>query len=299
MAALRPRHGGEEEHDEKTLRYFARGHMFEEYVAAQLAEKHGSEVVERNVEIPWPLGIGHGDIGLAIEDPLLIEVKSTVTPSLSSPMIDMAVAQLKIYLRFSEVFKRGALYLINPSSLAGEDVIAVGLSYEDEAIIDGWVESVRLALEGGDLPERVCRKPGDGRGRLCPFIAPCFEGWEEPAPGRSADPEVLRLVEMFAALKREEKPHKEALANLEQQRKELQAELAEYFDFGDSIVGPWEVKRVHVQRSPSFKEKLARAAGFPMQTLEEFFVPGAEYDTWQVFRADEPGEIDYGDDVPF
>lgn len=297
MAALRGRGAEQQEYDEQTRRFFARGHLYTDYVCRQLEAKHGKENVLREVEIEWPLGIGHADAYLPHEK-LLVEIKSTVSPSTSSPMFDMAVAQLRFYLRFHPEATSGALYLVNPSDLSGEDVFVVNLSDEDVYAIDGAVADVQIALASDTLPERICSKPGQGRGRLCPFVEACFEGWVAPEPEEVVDPEAVDAASRLAAIKTAERPLKEQLAALEEGKKEAQADLAELVEVGESLVGPWLVKRTHISRSPSFSLKAAQAAGFPTDALGEYMKPGAEYDTFVVKRADTTGEIDFGE-VPF
>lgn len=297
MAALRARGAEQQEYDEQTRRYFARGHLYTDYVCRQLEAKHGRENVQREVEVEWPLGIGHADAYLPNEK-LLVEIKSTVSPSTSSPMFDMAVQQLRIYLRFHPEATSGALYLVNPSDLSGEDVFVVNLTDEDVYAIDAAVAEVQASLDGGDLPARICSKPGQGRGRLCPFVEACFEGWVAPEPDEVVDPDAVDAASRLAAIKVAERPLKEQLAALEEGKKEAQADLAELVEVGESVVGPWLVKRTHVSRSPSFSLKAAQAAGFPTDALGEYMKPGAEYDTFTVRRAETPGEPDFGD-VPF
>lgn len=285
------------EPDAQTLRYFARGHLYSDYVCRQLEAKHGKENVQREVEIEWPLGTGHADAYIPSEK-LLVEIKSTVSPSTATPMFDMSVAQLKLYLRFHPEAETGALYLINPSDLSGEDVFVVNLTEQDVTEIDAAVESVRLAVEGGPLPQRVCSRPGQARGRLCPFADPCFMDWTAPDPLEVPDPDAMDAAQRLVALKIAERPLKEQLAVIDAGKKEAQADLAELVGVGESVVGPWLVKRTHIERAPTFSLKAAQAAGFPVDALGEYMKPGAEYDTFTVKRAEEAGEIDFGE-VPF
>lgn len=305
MAALRGLGAEQQEYDEQTRRYFARGHLYTDYVCRQLEAKHGRENVQREVVIPWPLGEGHADAYITTEK-LLVEIKSTATPSTSSPMFDMAVEQLRIYLRFHPEAERGALYLINPSDLRGEDMFEVRLTDDDRERIDEAVDEIRQAVEHGSeghefnpfLPERVCAKPSQARSRLCPFADACFAGWEPPDTPTVTDPEAVNAAALLARIKRDEREHKERLAGLEEERRQVQDALVELVPVGESTVGPWKVTRTHVKRSPSFSMKAAAAAGFPVHTLDEFLRPGAEYDTFRVAAADEAGDVDYGE-APF
>ncbi len=298
MAAGRGIGWAHADYDEQTRRYFARGHLYTEYVARQLRAKHGPTNVITEVEIDWPLGTGHGDI-YVIPDKLLVEVKSTVTPTTSSPMFEMAVEQLRIYLRFHPDAEHGALYLINPSDLSREDVFRVELTDEDVARIDTAIYDLSVAVEhGGSLPPRVCSKPSQARGRLCPFAEACFDGWVDPGPEEVTDADALAVVSELSRIKQEESAHRRALAALEEGRKETQARLGEYVPVGDSTVGPFAVKRIHKTRAPQFSEKAAKAAGFPVETLAEFMVGGSEWDEYRVGTAAEAGETDFGE-APF
>lgn len=298
MCALRGLGAASIEPDEQTRRYFARGHLYTEYVVRQLRAKHGADQVDAEVEIDWGVGVGHAD---AFVKParLLVEVKSTVTPAMSTPMFEMSVWQLKIYLRHFDAAERGALYLINPSDLSREEVIVVVLTDEDIGLIDAQVALVRDAVDGGSLPDRVCRKPSEARGRLCGFAAPCFEGWVPEAPTQVTDPAVAEVARRLFEARREyaqfEAPAKAAKAEAD----ELKEELAGLVEEGETTVGPWTVQRTHVRRQPSFSLKAAKAAGFPVHTLDEFMRPGAEYDLVTVSPSGEAGELDYGDEAPF
>jgi CRISPR/Cas system-associated exonuclease Cas4 (RecB family) len=298
MAALRGLGAEQAEHDPQTLRYFARGHLYTDYVCRQLEAKHGKDAIEREVEIPWPHGVGHADAYVKPEK-LLVEIKSTVAPFTSTPLFEMAVAQLRFYLRFHPEAEQGALYLINPSDLSGEDVYAVSLTDEDREEIDAAVASLRVALDGGPLPLRVCSKPGQARGRLCSFAEACFTDWVPPEPTEIPDPAALEAAARLAAIKVAERPLKEQLAALEEGRKEAQADLAELVDVGESVVGPWLVKRTHVTRQPTFSVKAFEAAGHSIEPLAEFFKPGSEYDIFKVQRAETSGELDFGDEAPY
>lgn len=285
-------------YDEQTRRYFARGHLYTEYVARQLRAKHGAMNVLSEVEVEWPLGTGHADLYI-VPERLLVEVKSTVTPTTSSPMFEMAVEQLRIYLRFHPDAEQGALYLINPSDLSREDVFRVELTDEDRKRIDAAVHSVQLALHhDDDLPARICEKPSQARGRLCPFAGPCFEGWEEPEAEEITSPDALAAASELAAIKADERTHREALKALEESRRETQDRLGQFVPVGDSVVGGFAVKRIHKTRAPQFSEKAAQAAGFPVEALAEFMVGGSEWDEYRIKRAATAGDVDFGD-APF
>lgn len=294
----------ESDPDPAVLEFFARGHLFEEYVVRQIVAKHGKENVERQVEIDIPgIGTGHAD---AYIKPIktLVEIKSTVAPYPSSDTFTYAVRQLRIYLAFRPEAERGALYMLNPNTLKPADVYTVKLTDEDLMAIDdeaGYVEDNVKSANLGSLDEhgegyRPCTRPSQARGRMCPFSHVCFNGYEAPEPTGIPDPHVLDLVSRLAAVKDEKRIHAAAARALEEGEKEIQAELADLLDEGDSQVGPFLVRRTHISRQPTFQLKAYEAAGLPVEPLAEFFRV-SEYDRWTITR-DGDGDIDYGE-APF
>lgn len=288
-----------ERDDPQTEEYFYRGRVFEEIEVRRLEAKYGRENVLRQVEVNWGMGEpGHAD-AFVIPERALVEIKSTTTPTFSVPMVDMAIAQLRLYLRFFPEADHGLLELVDPNRLRPADVIVVRNTDEDVAAIDAAVDELRAAISGGALPARVCSRPSQARGRFCSFAATCFEGWEPEPPGEISDPDVVDAVADLLRLRLEMEPLKRQLALLEPEEKLARETVVQLVDEGNTKVGPYLVTRKHVKRAPTFQPKLAIAAGFPMQTLEEFFKPGAEYDTIRLGRADEPVDVDYGDEAPF
>lgn len=286
--------------------WFARGHLFEEYVVRQIVAKHGKENVERQVVIPIPgIGEGHADAYVRTHK-ALVEIKSTVSPYPSSDIFGHAVQQLRIYLAHHGEAEVGWLYMINPNRLTPADVYEVRLTDEDrESIENQRAYIVETKDEKGDdlLDDhggawRPCTRPSQARGRMCPFAHVCFDGWEPPDETETiTDPAVVDAAQRLFAIKREKAQHSAAIKALEEGEKQAQAELAENVD-GEALVGPYVVKRSHVVRQPTFQPKAFEAAGHSLEPLAEFMKPGAEYDTWKVEMADEAGEIEYGE-VPF
>lgn len=315
MEALRARGAEAAPHDPAVAEYLFRGRVFEEIEVRRIEARYGRENVVRQPAFDWGVSHlaergheaewrGHSD-AFIIPERALVEVKSTTTPTLSSPMVDMSITQLRLALRFYEhpdVGKAevGWLLMLDPNRQQPADVIIVNLTEELEREQDEALEALRASMAGGDLPERFCARPGQARGRLCSFAGPCFEGWEEDElESLSKDPDVLELARRLHGIRALKRPVKTELDGLEDEERELRLRLAEEVPEGETIVGPFSVTRTHVRRAPKFQEKLARAAGFPMGTLEEFHTPGAEYDLVSVRAAEEAGEIDYGDEAPF
>lgn len=298
MEALRARGAAPSDLDEQAQEYLHRGHYFEELVVRRIVARYGRDDVERQVEIDWGFGTGHADAYVRSEK-ALVEIKSSSTPTYSTPMYDMSVAQLELYLHFHPEAEQGWLMLIDPNRMRPEDVVTVRLTDEKQAEIQRALDALRIAIEGGPLPARVCSRPSQARGRFCPFAATCFEGWEPEAPATITDPDTVDLAAQLYAIRQNMRPAEGTLKALKEDEAEIKGLLSEALDVGESTVGPYTVKRTHVVRSPRFSDKLARAAGFPMHSLDEFMVAGSEYDTLKVTLAEEAGDIDYGDEAPF
>lgn len=291
--------------------WFARGHLFEEYVVRQIIAKHGRENVERQVVIPIPgIGEGHADAYVKTHK-ALVEIKSTVSPHPSSDIFGHAVQQLRIYLAHHGEAEVGWLYMINPNRLTPADVYTVVLApgtaddpgdreeieYEADYIVRAVAGEAPLEERGHSW--RPCTRPSQARGRMCPFAHVCFDGWEPPDQTETiTDPKVVDAAQRLFHLKREKAQHAAAIKALEEGEKQAQAELAETVD-GEALVGPYVVKRSHRVKQPTFQPKAYEAAGFSLEPLAEFMKPGSEYDVWKVEMADEAGEIDYGSEAPW
>lgn len=288
----------------ETQEYWFRGNVFEEIVVRQIIAKHGKENVERQVVIPIPgIGEGHADAYLKTEK-TLIEVKSTVAPFPNSPIFEHGVKQLKLYIHHHPEAEQGVLYMLNPNRMTPADVYTVRLSDEDrvgiqhermfieESVVDG-----RTEVEHGH-PYRPCTRPAQARGRMCPFATVCFADYEAPEPGEVTDPAALDAASRLYAIKEELRVHKAAIDALEEGKREAEGELAELLDVGDTVVGPYEVKRTHVVRQPTFSVRAYEAAGLSLEPLAEFFRPGSEYDVFRIAKADSPGDVEYGE-APF
>ncbi len=292
-------------HPPEAREWFARGHLFEEYVVRQVVAKHGHDNVERQVVIPIPgIGEGHADAYVKPAKALL-EVKSTVAPYPNSPTFDFGVKQLQRYLAYHQEAEQGWLYMIDPSTLQPADMYPVVLSDEDRERIEAERQYVIEAVAGGEIhvnPRgtdlRPCTRPGQARGRLCPFSHVCFDGWEPEPPTEVTSPDALEAVGILYGIKEEKRRLSAAVKALEESERTVQAELAELLDEGESLVGGFVVKRTHVVRQPTFQVRAYEAAGHSLEALAEFFKPGSEYDLWKIARAEEAGDVDFGE-APF
>lgn len=298
-AAYQGRGETEAEPPPETREYWFRGQVFEEIVVRQIIAKHGRDNVERQVVIPIDgIGEGHADFYLPA-DKTLGEIKSTVAPFPNSPVFEHGVKQNRIYQAFHPDAEQGVLYMLNPNRMTAADIYTVKLTDDDREEIEAERQQIVGAVGGGPLPERVCQKPGQARGRMCPFAAVCFDGYEEPGRWEIRSPDALDAAAALYALKTEIAGHNAAVKALEEDKEAAQATLSELVPEGDSTVGPFAVRRTHVRRSPSFSLKAWEAAGNSVEPLVEFMRAGAEFDTFRVAKTEAAGDIDYGEEAPF
>lgn len=294
-------------HPPEAEEFFFRGNVFEEIVLRQIAAKHGRDNVQRQVEIDIPgIGTGHAD-GYLIPDKTLVEVKSTTAPYPSSDTFGYGVKQLRIYLAHHPEAEQGALYMLNPNVMKPADVYTVKLTDEERAEIDSEKQYIQMAVDGGELqldPHgtdwRPCTKPSQARGRMCPFAHVCFgDDWQPEPVTEVDDPAVLDAAARLYAVKEEIRLHQSAIKALEEGKTAAESELGLMLDEGDTLVGPFQVKKTHVRRQPTFQLKAYEAAGLSVEPLAEFFKSGAEYDTFRVTRAETAGSVDYGEEAPY
>ena len=306
-AVFQGRGADEAEPETEAREWFFRGHVFEEIVMRQIEAKHGKENVQRQVVIPIPgIGEGHAD-GYLIPEKELIEIKSTVAAYPNSDTFQFGVEQLRRYLAYHGEAEMGYLYMVDPSRMKPADVYTVVLTEEDRAEIELQRAFISDAVRNpshelanhGDLTKwRPCSRPSQARSRLCPFAATCFEGWEPEAAVEVTDQKALDAAVTLHAIKAEKRQHAAAIRALEEGEKTAQAELAEYVEPGEAIVGPFAVKRTHVVMQPKFSVRAYEAAGNEMDDLADYFTAGSEYDKWTVGKAEQAGETDFGE-APF
>jgi len=303
-AVFQGRGADEAEPEPEAREWFFRGHVFEEIVMRQIEAKHGKENVQRQVVIPIPgVGEGHAD-GYLIPEKALIEVKSTVAAYPNSDTFQFGVEQLRRYLAYHDEAEKGWLYMIDPGSMKPARVYTVVLTDKDRERIERERKHIAaLGNDGIDGPIhgtawRPCTRPSQARSRLCPFAAVCFEGWEPPDPTEVTDPAALDAVSRLHAIKTQKAALAAQSRALEEDEKAAQAVLADLVDVGDSVVGPFAVKRTHVVMQPRFSARAFEAAGHSVEPLAEFFTAGSEYDKWTIKQADAPGDINFGE-APF
>lgn len=278
--------------------YLFRGNVFEEITARRLQAKHGKENVLRQITVEIPgVGVGHPDFYL-VNEHAIGEAKSTVAPFPNSPIFESGAKQTKLYVHFHPEAVKGYLYMLDPNRMKPADVYEINVSDDDAQQIETERAQIVEAVAGGELPDRICSHPGQARSHMCPLALACFPDWEPEPPDEITNPDAVHAASRLAAIKTEKRQHAQAIKALEEGEKVAQAELAELVAVGDSVVGPFKVKRTHVVLQPRFSVRAFEAAGHSIEPLAEFFTGGSEHDRWTVSRADEAGDIDYGE-VPF
>jgi hypothetical protein len=302
MSVLRGQGAAGREPDDEAREYFARGQLYEQYVVDQLVEKFGVFDVEGQVDIHHPLGVGHADAYIK-SIKTLVEVKSTSSGTLSTPVYENGVRQLKLYLRFHPDAEEGWLMMINPSTLRAAERYKVLLADGDAEEIDQTIAAIQQHITAGTLPDRACAHPGQSRSYFCPFAAACFDGWEPPVPYTVTSPAALTAAGEWNRLVIEARELKSRLGMIEDQQHELKETLVHHCPEGDSQVGGFAVKRWHVDGRNTFQFKAYEAAGEHSDVVERFTVRGNGHDRVTV-KATTPGgtdggSIDYGDDAPF
>lgn len=271
---------------EVTQRYFARGHLFESYVVAQLEARHGKTDVERQREIAWPLGVGHADAYIESER-LIVEVVSTVAPHHS--VVRHKIEQAKQYVHYDPDAESAIVYVINPSSLEGEHRIPVTVTQDDRDRIGARVAELLL----GKKPDRVCLSRSSPEAYFCPFVDECFIDWTPPEmPGLAA--ELVDDAHELARLEARVKAARDALKAAESDRDELRDVLpASDFEWTDGTV---RVKRSTGDGRVTYDVATAIEAGAVTdEQLEPFKRVGKPIIRWSVTATETPAG---GGDVP-
>ena len=302
MCALRGLGAEPTEPTDKAKRWLARGQMFGFYAYQQFAERYGADNIEREREIPWPLGTGHADVYVKPEN-LIVEVVSSTSPA---GVIDGKIRQARQYLHYDEEAESAAVFIINPADLDREDLIPIILRPEDAAEIESDVAAVQAAVEGGPLPECVASSPTECKHScFCSFTAEAWAGWEPPQPLSSTDPELAGLAREYYEAKREERTAAANADLLKSARQEIEQRLA---DLGvepghDIEVAGLRLRRTRVKGSQTFSFSRAKKAGIWTPAHDDLFGPfckvGSGFDRWMVDRVGDTPDLDFGSEAPF
>jgi hypothetical protein len=286
---------------------FARGRYANDYFVRQMRAKHGEENIISEMAVPWPappaLPIGELHVDCAvISERLAIEVKNSVW---IDSLFDSAVLQVAGAVHYSDRFDAGlVVFLDHDLQVTHEFPVFLNdeLIEKVESIAEAVLESAR---PGGAMPERICEKPADGIGHFCPFIDSCF--------GDDWDPEPARVDEQWSELASRGWVIQRDLQAAKGKSEELQAAwdawkeeaLALELPLGETMAGPIRVKRIEVKGRETFSKAKAVTAGAwtpldderlgPFVKIGE---PSYRFDL-QKTEADEPLDLDFGEEAPF
>jgi hypothetical protein len=177
------------EPDEYQLGFFERGKQLGAWMAERFVQKYGRDQVILEKAVAWPAGIAHTDIFVKPEK-LAVEVKSTA----SLVPADFHILQLAGEVVFDDDAEQGALVQVNPSNLVTRTLPMPVVTDElRERVHEIAATVARAADPHSPLPGRVCARPSDAIGRMCPFAETCFTGWTAPDPVE-LEGELLELV---------------------------------------------------------------------------------------------------------
>jgi hypothetical protein len=288
---------------------FARGRDAGRYVARQLAAKYGEENVVFEMAVPWPkapaLPVGELHVDIAIvSEKIAVEVKNTVWVD---SMYDSAVTQLAGALyNAPEKFESGLLIFVdNDYQITHE--YPIFLTDELREKVEQIMASVIEAGATGQVPERICEKPADGKKHLCPFIDQCFAGWEKPEPidaeglSQLASEGWLIQRDLQAAKGNE----KELQERWDEWKEHMAAATADQPPGVELLAGPVKIKRIDVKARETFKKSKAVTAGVWTDLDDERFAPfvnigepGVRFDLTRT-EAGPDLDLDFGEEAPF
>lgn len=280
-------------------RILFRGRRLGRDYADMLAAKYGETNIERERKVVWPLGVGHMDVFLP-ETRTAVEILSSAHAS--ETYTRSKLLQLVGYVEHDPDAENGVLVILNPSDYSGERVVIVPSSRLYQELVEEMharIAEVVAWRDSGEVPGRVCSKPGDARGHFCLYAEHCFEGWTAPPLEElAADETLVAAVAEFAEVKRLEQQIGGDVKALEKRRKDAQAVIeAADLPAGDVQIGGYKVTRTPVARKATFDWDKAEAAGrFAPDAFPEFFKPGASYST---FKAEKVAAEDWGDEAPW
>jgi hypothetical protein len=267
------------------------------YPELRAATEEEADVIAE-MKIGWELGTGHPDLYVKQTDTIL-EVLSS--QHASAEMIHSKLLQARGYARALDA-ESIALAIVDPATLE-EDRIIVTVSspqWDDfTAECEERVAEVIRWRETGEIPVRVCTKPGDAWGHFCLHAEHCFDGYTPDVAGDIASEEAQQLAIRLAHVKAKRREISSSDKVLEAEQKEIQVELGELVPAGEWQVGGFLVKRSDRSRS-SFKLALAQQdSRLPGELLDEF----TSTSTYQVWDVEKTGPAlvlpDSEDDVPF
>jgi len=295
----------DEEPDDIVKGYFARGKQLGAYMAERFIAQYGAHDIVLEKAVPWPAGIAHGDIFVRSEK-LAVEVKSKADPR----PLDSHILQLGGQVHFDPEAESGALVLVDPSNLQERTIpmpVVPDALVEEIERISGEVAGA--ADPAAPLPARVCSRPSEARGHMCPFAATCFGEWEAPDPielqGEVAKL-ALRLVELDATIKATADDVKDWESERDELRSQLRLTLEPKLDY---VLDEEQLIRITpIAGRVTYDITTAIKMGALTEAeVADFRREGKGYERWTVRPVPAPGDdpvrplpdLDYGDTPPF
>jgi hypothetical protein len=218
--------------------------------------------------VPWPLGILHPDIRV-VETNTIVEVLSSAHAS--EAMIHSKKLQLVGQIEYTGA-AGGAVVVVDPSNLSDEIFPLARSSKAYAELVDEMrarVATVQSWVDTGEIPTRVCSRPGDARSHFCLHAEHCFQGWEPPPPDLVlGSPDAIAVAGDVYRAKQVELEHKKTYDTAVSERKEKEQRLAQVIDLARESgipkkirIGALEVNRIEVADHQELALKKARGAG--------------------------------------
>lgn len=291
-----------EEVSDRTRGLFRRGRDAQRYELERVQQEHPDVIAEKAVPWPSPPALPAGELHTDIFIPSEKRSEEVKCSSVPDSMFDSAMTQLAGEVYFDPDSEYGALKFISPIDYGYVAIYPLVITEEWVDIVEGIASQVIESGKTGELPERTCKTPGEGIGKLCPFISQCFEGWEPPEP--------VELGPEHEALLRDAWEARQAYERADMDRKTYEAEwkaqtaaLVEAgVPIGESIVGGFSVKRTHVAASEKLSWSKARKSGVVPSSMFDLLGPflsvSGEHDRWTITKIG-PSSEDFGDEAPW
>lgn len=251
------------------------------------------------LKVQWEMGTGHADLYIRETD-TVVEVLSSQNPT--GDQIHSKLLQARGYSRAIDA-SNIALIVVDPASLDEERVIVTaGTQRWDDlaAECDDRIAQVTNWRDTGELPGRVCQKPGEAWGHFCVYAAHCFDGWQAPEAEVLDAPEAQTLAVRLAHVKKARREISSTDKVLEGEQKDIQSELLEHVPPGEWQIGAFKVKRSERAGRRSFAfDRAENDSRIPGDLLAEFTSVGKPYTVWDVEQTGPTEAPDYGDEAPF
>lgn len=278
----------DEEPDEITKGYFLRGKQIGSYMGERFISRYGLHDIVLEHPFAWPAGIGHGDV-LVRSEKLAVEVKSKADPR----PLDSHILQLAGQVHWTPEAERGALIVVDPSNLSERTIPMPVVPDSLVERIEGIAGEVAAAADpAASLPARVCARPSQARGHMCPFAETCFADWDAPDPidlqGEVASL-ANRLVELDATIKRSKDDQKDWESERDQLRAQLRLTLEPEREY--SLDGQQLIRITPIAGRVSYDVPLAIEMGvLDPAEVDPFRKVGKGYERWTVKAVGEPDE---------